>query len=216
MIVGMFLYSGGTKFNPNTIGYSFYENYLSDLGSIYAYDGIFNRTPRIIFTIGVIFGGLGLAVFYLQMPYIFNKNKQAHIICIIGAILGILSAIACISVALIPLDYNTFIHRICTAIYGGLLLPAQILFGIVILKEKNYPNFYGWLYVSFGTLLAIYIALWLIFGFDSFYWQEISKIVGQKLVIFLCIFNTIIQAFGANNQISKGFHDSSTVIPTNE
>lgn len=44
--------------------------------------------------------------------------------------------------------------------------------------------------------------LWLIFKFDSPYYQEIIKIIGQKLIIFIHSFVLIIQAYGAKKRLS--------------
>lgn len=197
IVIGMFLYKGGTKFDPSSVGYSFFENYLSDLGRVKTYDGTLNTIPRALFTIALSFGGVGLAVFYLVLPYLFIENKTNWKICLAGSILGAFASTFCVLVAYIPSDLNILVHRICVLIFGCISLPANLLLGVSILKKENYPNAYGWIFISFCFVLTAYIILWIVFKFDSPYNQEVAKIVGQKIVIFFEIIVITIQANGA-------------------
>src|SRR5574340_1170713 len=51
--LSMLLYPGGTKANPNTQGYSFFTNFLSDLGQSVALNGQSNIVSMVLFCIAM-------------------------------------------------------------------------------------------------------------------------------------------------------------------
>ena len=198
LIVGMITYSGGNRFNSTEPHYSFSENYLSELGAINTYSGRINVTSRILFATAVLIGGIGLVIFYYNVAFLFrDEPTRTKVISKLASFFGIISSLMCVSIAFLPIDVFKIAHRICVYIFGLLVLPAQILFAIVIFLDRNYPNFYGWLYSVFAVILTVYILMNIIIKFDAPYEQEVVKIIGQKLVIFLNAFNIALQAIGA-------------------
>lgn len=203
-IISSLTYKGGSRFNELNPYYSFTENYLSELGANSTYSGYSNNIPKIFFDIAVIFGSAGLTIFYHNLPFLFKKSeKRIHSLSIAASVIGILSSFMCMSVAFVPVDVFGLAHRICVYIFGCLVLPTQILFAIAIFLDKEYPNFYGWIYSLFSVVLAAYILMNIIIKYNAPYKQEVAKIVGQKIVILFNAINVIIQAYGTRRILNK-------------
>ncbi|MFW9922670.1 MAG: hypothetical protein ACFFDW_05185 [Candidatus Thorarchaeota archaeon] len=214
LILGMFYYPGGSKFNFEQQGYSFSENYLSDLGRVYTFNAEYNLISRLLFALAITIGGIGLITFYLLMPKLLLYDLKVKKISLAGGIIGIISSLICISIAYIPMDINLTIHRTAVYMFGVICLPAHILLAIAIFYDKNYPNIYGWLFMCYSIFLTTYILLWIIFKFESPYTQEVTKIVGQKIILMLEATNVIIQSFGAQKiiQKQKNLDDNSIAV----
>ena len=95
---------------------------------------------------------------------------------------------------------------------GATLVPSHLLFGIAILKEKTYSDFYGFWFIGSGILILLFILLHIIIGFDASYIEEVIKIVGQKIVLFLVVFGTtVIQSYGIRRQILRNNNGNNEI-----
>lgn len=206
----MIIYNGGHRFDHYFPYYSFPLNYLSDLGRTRTFLGEPNWAPRMLFSIAMIIGGVGLIIFYPLYPYFFREDKKTYKIALAGSILGIVSSIFCISTAFLPLDLFTTLHRACVFILGIIEVPTIILLIIAIFREKKYPNVYAWVFLVYVFILFVYIVLYASLGFDSPWMKEAAKIIGQKIIIFLQVVNLIIQALGARKLLLSTYSEPST------
>ena len=89
-LVAMFLYPGSTYLNSLSSGYSFTQNFLSDLGRTLTFSGEVNFLSSLLFNMSLIFTGSVFALFYLQVRKVFNSEKQ-KILAFIGSFFGVLA-----------------------------------------------------------------------------------------------------------------------------
>ena len=75
-IMAMVFYKGGTYHNPNNIGYSFFNNFLSDLGRVVSHSGQINFHASLCFNMAMLLAGFTLSMFFLSIPLIFKKEKK--------------------------------------------------------------------------------------------------------------------------------------------
>ena len=152
-------YAGGTYVDPNTQGYSFWSNFLSDLGRTRGYSGKSNTVSCVLFTIMYSTLGFLLIPFFIVLPHFFNENKSERRICLIGSIFGILAGISYICVAFLPWDLYFLAHGVFGAISSFTLLIALILYSRVIVHNKIYPKKYAFTLITLQMLLVISIVL---------------------------------------------------------
>ena len=75
IFVAMLFYPGGTHINPNSKGYSFFQNFLSDLGLTVACSGKENLVSCVLFTISFAIFGVSFAFYFSSMPYFFKEKN---------------------------------------------------------------------------------------------------------------------------------------------
>ena len=83
-IAAMLLYPGSTYRNHLTSGYSFTENFLSDLGRTLTYSGEVNFLSAQLFNMSLILAGAVFTLFYLHIFKILSENQK--ILTLIGRV----------------------------------------------------------------------------------------------------------------------------------
>jgi hypothetical protein len=197
-ILAMVFYPGGTSIDSDRVGYSFFENFFSDLGMARTYSGEPNALSQLLFASALVLVGIVLIIFFLLIVSYFNGSKLERNSSRIGSIAGILGGMACIGIAAAPWDLYLNIHLIFVFVLSFALLVVLISYSIAILSNKRYPNLYAWVFIAYSLIMAVYIAL-MIMGSDIETTSGLRIMVtGQKILIYsgmLCLFAQILGAF---------------------
>ncbi len=193
----MFPYPGGTHSDNSTIGYSFWNNFFSDLGRTTAHSGDSNTPSMILFVIALSLGGVALLLFFVAIPHHFRQTSTISRLSTIGSIVGVVSALSYIGIASVPADVNQTLHRLFVDVAFSSFLLVAVCYSIAIFKNRNYPNRYAFVYLGFALILAVY--LWLLFaGPDPDTSSGVRiQATGQKIVVYSAILCMFIQAYGA-------------------
>ena len=149
--IAMFYYSGGTSWNKLAEGYTFWHNVMSDLGRTVSYSGLSNTVSSTIFNSSLIIFGISIIIIYLSLSKTFLPYKR--IINYIK-IIGIISGIGMIGVALTPDDILSDEHMLAVWIWILSLSTVLILFILSKVTHKIYDNIF---YVSAILLFAVLI-----------------------------------------------------------
>ena len=202
-ILAMVYYPGGTSIDNNRVGYSFFENFFSDLGMVRTYSGESNALSQFLFASALILVGVVLIIFFLLMVSYFNESKPERISSRIGSSAGFLAGIACIGIAAAPWDLHLDIHLIFVFVLSFALLVVFISYFIAIFSNKSYPNLFAWVLGAYALVLTVYIAL-IIMGPDVETTSGLRVMAtGQKILIYsgmLCLFIQILGAFFYNKR----------------
>jgi hypothetical protein len=198
-IIAMFFYPGGTFSDFNSRGYSFFQNFFSELGMVRTHNGSPNTVSLVLFLISMFLSGSGMIAFFAAFPQFFRSTHPNRTLSLFGSALGILSGICFIGVAAAPADVNLPLHT-GFVMWAFRLFPAAVLcYVIVLFREKTYPRGYAWELVIFLSLLIGYILL-LEFGPDiKSYEGMVIQAVGQKIIVYASIFSVMIQCWGASH-----------------
>ena len=199
--IAMFFYEGGTYIDPSTSRYVFWYNYFSDLGRTIAHSGINNTISFVLFTVTLsIWGGFQIP-FYFTFPNFFKGSKSFKKFYLTGSILGVLTGIFYIGIALTPSDIAGILHDLFVFLGFGSIFLSIILYAIVIFKDAKYDNFYGIiLAISTGILFVYFILLFLTPNSQTTIGLYIY-VVGQKFMIYTLLTCGIVQGFGAIKQL---------------
>jgi hypothetical protein len=197
-IIAMFFYPGGTLYNPNTVGYSFFGNFFSDLGLLVTMSGASNLAAAALFFVGTSIVGSMLVLFFLAFPRFFRENKSLKTLSIIGSIWGVLSGLCFVGVAFVPRDVSLHVHR-DFALWAFRFFPAAVLFYVIaIFKHPNYARQYGWALVGFFVLLVANVML-MKYGPPpgQTYMGTVIQATAQKIIVYASIISVTFQAWGA-------------------
>ncbi len=205
-IIAMFTFAGGTTFDHTSPGYSFFNNFFSDLGMVTGYTGESNMVSSTLFLFATIFCGLFMMPYFATIPTLFKKNKFNLILMIFGSILGFIAAIGYIGIGFTPWDKSEAslsAHLFFVYLAFPITLPVVICYVTAFLRDKDFPKILSYVYITMGIILAIYLYL-LFFGPSSgTETGRIIQVVGQKVIVYAEIITFWIQGFITSKYFKK-------------
>jgi len=195
--VAMFFYEGGTIINPLSSGYSFFENFFSDLGRTIALSGTPNTISFILFSITALIMSCSLIPFMIALPSLFKGDRKEYRISVIGSIVGVFADIFLIATVLTPWDIFHDIHLMVGNFYSLSGLLVIILYPIVIIRNKEYQNVYAYAFLILGIIAIIYSVI-LLAG-PEFTTPEglVIQVTMQKIVQYSFLTCFLVQGYGA-------------------
>jgi len=203
--IGMFYFPGGTMLDHNTKGYSFFNNFFSELGRWRTHTGGTNWISFFCFEIALLFHSVAMFVFnleFLKQTKSKELNPSAYYVALFcGSIFPFLLA----GIALTPCDLYLPKHMFCVRLGFGLLLPLSFAYTILIRQHHLLPNKYGNVMMIIVVAIAFYLAM-IFFGPDPHkvgYVQQTS----QKIIVYSMVFSLLYLSIGTK----KYLH-----IPTDE
>ena len=176
----------------HTIGYSFFKNFLSDLGRTTSHSEENNFHSSLLFNMVLTFAGVTYILFYLNIRKVFNNNFLASL----GSFFGICGAVCFIGVAFTPADLLLKPHIAFNHWIFRFFLASILCYSWIMYKSHDIDNKYiiGNLVFIFSLVTYIFI---LIYGPTprdpgGLEFQAIS----QKFIMFNFFGSIIIQTIG--------------------
>ena len=198
------LYSGGTEVNPETVGYIFTENYISDLGRITTHSGESNLYPFLIFI--MVFTVMTFSLFtYFYGNYSFFKNKFdfGGNMFKLGTFFGMCFSLCFLGISLTPADINLKDHILFAEYLFRFLFGSSLLLFLSFYKMDQSTRL-----LSFGYLLLT-IATGMYIGLSDFELNSVlfsnnhlAEVITQKLITMTLLTGFIILGT-FNNRILK-------------
>jgi hypothetical protein len=201
-LIAMLTYAGGTAEDPSVQGYSFTQNFLSNLGMITAESGRPNWASAILFFIALGAAGAALVVFFIIFQRIFSGSLVQYLLSLIGSALGVLAGISFMGIAFAPADIARAVH-IQFVMWAFRLFPLAVLCYVpVLFMDRHYPKAYAWVFSAFCLLLIGYYIL--MTQGPSFDTAEglVIQVVGQKIIAYASIISIGVQSLGAYRFLS--------------
>ncbi len=196
-VVAMFLYPGGSYADHEATGYSFWINFFSDLGRTRTFGEHPNAASMSLFITALSLASLTLMAAFAALPRVFAENRAIKKLSIAGSTFGVISAVAYLGIACMPADVNLTVHRLFVQVAFSAFLLVVVLYSAAILRDRDYPNLYAFVYIGFALILAAYLVL--LFGGPHIETPEGVRIqaTGQKIVVYAEIVCMFIQSYGA-------------------
>jgi hypothetical protein len=203
--LAMWLYPGGTHADPTSRGYSFLQNFFSDLGLTVALNGAPNTASMILFITSLTLAGLGLVAFFVAAPQFFWRERLLRVPSVLGSVFGVLSGLCFIGVAWTPANLAAGPHGQVTLWAFETFLVVVVFYDLAILLNPRFANVYALVYFLFAVLLGAYIGL-MIYGPRADTPRGVMiQATGQKLIVYAAIACMFIQARGAAQLRERGF-----------
>lgn len=173
-IIAMFFYGGGTPWDPAAQGYTFWKNFLSDLGRTVAYNGVENTVSSPLFNFSLGLYGVTLVLLYSASFRLFS-TLLGYLITIAGMISGIGMFI----IALAPDNILPDLHMQGVWMWALALLAAVVLVIIHDFYSKDKDKQFFILSIVMGAAVAYHISQ----GFADVRGPLI--VATQKIVVYL-------------------------------
>jgi hypothetical protein len=202
-IIAMMVYPGGTKFDSDAPGYTFFQNFFSELGFTVTRGEVANPIAAPLFFIALTVAGLGLVLFFIVSPQFFWKTRLLKTLSILGSLSGTVSGLAYVGIAFTPANLLPAPHRDFVLLAFRAFLPAVLFYLVAIFINRDYPNRYAVVYLIFAGLLVAYILL-ITRGPDIDTAQGVMiQASGQKVIVYAAIITILIQSWGASRFVRQ-------------
>ena len=203
--LAILFFKGGTVSDRTTVGYSFYNNFISELGAFTAHNGEFN-SPSMFFFIAAMFSvAIGCSLFFLEERKLFDPTKNTFVFVKIGTLFGVLAGI-CFGLVAIPFDafdLSIKIHTYSAQYAFRFILLALMFNGIGIVFDPKFPTFYGVLnFLAVFPVAKHSVDMYL----NDFYQGSIpieDVVLSQKIAVIALVLCFVIRIIGAKSIFKK-------------
>lgn len=151
--IAMFFYGGGTPMDHSITGYTFWENFLSDLGRTVAYNGVKNTISSPLFNSSLALFGFSLILLYSSMFRLIPS-----LLGYLTSLTGIVSGIGMIIISLTPDNLYPDQHMLGVWLWGLALLGAVLM--IIIHEIQSNGNHRIFLPLSIFIAIALVIHIY--------------------------------------------------------
>jgi len=184
-ILAMLFYPGGNRDDGMAPGFNLWFVTLSDLGRDFAINDVSNTLSQALFLTGFIILGLSLVVFYIILDMFYKDSKKIKWLSLTGLILGIISGVLYIYIAITPVDIDIHLHNKFIYSAAPFKFGALICFTIVTFVDKKLPKRFTYLILAnliVYVLLAVAVIVGSILRGDTY---KITRIFGHTAAIFI-------------------------------
>ena len=180
--VAMFFYGGGTPLDHSMEGYTFWENFLSDLGRTVAYSGVENSISSPLFNSSLGLFGLSLILLYSAMFRLIPS-----ILGWLTSLAGIASGIGMTIISLTPDDLYPVQHMFGVWLWGVALLGAVLM---IIIHEIRTNSNRG-IFLILSIFIVITLVIHIVQGLQDIRGPIVATT--QKIVVYSnCIWYLIL------------------------
>jgi len=202
VIIAMYFYPGGNIHHPEQIGYSFTDNFLSDLGGVNARSGQANTISFIFFNLSMLTFALG-GIGFLFVPRLFKEDSTSYFLALIGSVFFFFGSLFFAGVGLTPHDLYLEEH-IFFALNGfRLLVPAAICYFFVLLRSPI-KNSYSLLTFFFLVSTFAYVIFQIIGESPLLNPEAMStQATMQKLITLIHLISIYSLSFAFSSQLKN-------------
>ena len=195
ILIAMKLYPSGTIINNDTVGYLFFENFLSDLGRTISHGKDNNFHASLLFNMALTFAGITYIIFYYLLNTLFNSAVSR-----LGSIFGILGACCLIGVAFTPADLYLDPHILFNMWVFRFFLLSTVFYSWIMYKSDKINNFFMVGNLIFIISLFLYILV-LMYGPSPYESHNalVFQAVTQKFILINFFFSIGLQTAGYKN-----------------
>jgi hypothetical membrane protein len=182
-------------------GYSFFGNFLSDLGRTATKSGYDNPLCSRVFNGGVVGLGVSLLPFFALVPSTLGSEDRAGWVF---TVVGVISATGLIGIGLTPYDVYFVAHHVALAVWLGPMFLLAIVYLSLALDNEN---------ASFGLIVCTIALVLSVFGYASIGFhrgyvamQKVTAILSVIWFVVLAIrivFSGITEVTGRRQQMER-------------
>jgi hypothetical protein len=159
IVIAISVYPGGTRRDSRTTGYSFSQNFLSDLGMTVTHGGQANRLGAGLFTAS--FGLLALSIVGCALGFVkfHSTAPQARALAAAGGIGVLVVGAGLLGAAVSPADVSPTFHMRSAALASAIAPLALLLFAAASAKDRRLPRGVSATWVVLAVTVAVWFAM---------------------------------------------------------
>lgn len=193
-LIAMQLYPGGRVGDRDSQGYSFFENFFSDLGQTHTHSGASNTPSLVLFCIAIGAMAIGLGSFFIAFARLFPRASRGVGPGRLAAVCGVVAGLCFIGVAATPWNLYLRAHNVFVIWAFRALLSAVLLDVVAVFISAGFPRRFGWVFVGFALVLAAYVGL-LTFGpLPGTPAGALVHATGQKIIVYASVATIFVQS----------------------
>lgn len=183
----MLAYPGGTYVDPGSQGFSFFNNFLSDLARTRTRLGAPQHLSRGLFTVALLLVSVALGAFFAAFAGLARPTPGSRALALAGSALGIGAGLCFAGVALVPADLDLPLHdRLVQWAFRCFLGAVLCYLGALPGVQALPPRFRRGL-LAFALLLAGYVLL-ITWGPSPHAVEgQAIQATGQKLIVLAAV-----------------------------
>lgn len=198
--IAMFFFPGGTILDHNTKGYSFFNNFFSELGRWRTHTGETKWISFIGFELALVIHSIAMFVFniyFLKSTDSIKLNKSLYYIALIS---GSIFPFLLTGIAFTPCDLVLPQHMDFVYAAFGTLIPLSFSYTFLVRQHHILPNKYGNVLMIIVVSIALYLLL-MIFGPSPKTVPYVQQ-TAQKIIVYAMIFSLLYLTRGCKKYLS--------------
>ncbi len=182
--IAMTLYPGGTKCDPSTTGYLFWNNMLSDMGRTVAHNGVPNAASCALFITTMWILAATFIPFYAALSKRFTTTpvavRNARVASLLGTITGLLLALS----ASFPQDLFSQLHLRLAQFSFVALAPSIFIYWRLLRGDARFPRPCAPTFLAFFIIILAGIVVTIASGsgFDNV--TVTIQATAQKIMVY--------------------------------
>ncbi len=137
--IAMALYPGGTKYDPSTTGYLFWNNMISDMGRTIAHNGAPNAASSALFITAMCILAATFVPFYIALSNQFSSSTRIKRYACTAALLGIGTGLLLALAAMFPQDLFSQLHLRFAQFSFVVLVPSILIYWWLMRGDARFP-----------------------------------------------------------------------------
>ena len=206
-IIAMYFYSGGNMNDYTQNGYSFLNNFFSDLGMTVSHSGSSNILSSMFFALSLFSIGITFALLFYSFNNIFYEYQ---IISTIGTLFGLFGSICYVGVALTPSNLFIDAHIFFAHWIFRSLFISSLIYSFLIFKTEGFKNKYAYGFITFGLIVLLYIFC------SEYYFKNprlhpeflFKHVIAQKMIVIWIIISIYFYSVGLAEYLLKINNDN--------
>tara|TARA_B100001057_G_scaffold34227_1_gene31032 strand:- start:177 stop:896 length:720 start_codon:yes stop_codon:yes gene_type:complete len=203
VIIGAMTYEGGHRLDLDSEGYSFSNNYLSDLGRIQTVAGMDNSIPFYCFNSALIILSVIFSFYFLFLPSVYDESIEIQNIARIGSFFGFLASICFAGVAYTPADLFIDAHIFFADWLFRLMNLTIVFYAITYIMMKNNYFIFSFIFGIVALVVTTHIFL-SDFGLARFFNEPHTvRVLSQKAATIALIISVPLMTIYNQKRLSS-------------
>jgi hypothetical protein len=196
--LAMIFYPGGTTVDVTTESYSFFGNFLGDLGRRpLSLSGHLNLISPWLFAAALIAAAAALTIFFIALPRLLGTRGGNSILAWVGSMAGVAAGLCLVGVAVTPVNKFWVLHNQFATWAVEEFTVACVCYLLVTLFAPHYPKRHALAFFLFVVVAMGYLAIYVLGPqLDTPSGQMIGAIT-QKIVVLAAVVTIAFESWSA-------------------
>jgi hypothetical membrane protein len=202
-LVAIARYPGGTMLDHSASGYSFFHNFLSDLGMTLAHDGQPNALGSTLFILSLCILVAGVGGCLVGLVRLYSESPRSRAFARVAGVVGLVVCASFVGVAITPENRMLGLHVKFTLFAFRVFPIVTLLLAFATLASDQFPRRLAVAWALLTVALAAYVVV-LTWGPGPKTPEGlIIQVTAQKIIAVVSVSTFVYLSFEAERATSK-------------